>query len=432
MPLRYNIERHLKDINKKQEIYRLTPCLLFLLFFVVFSFSKDVCAQTKIAEVCFTCHTKIKDGLAQKYVHFPFKQGKCDSCHDLHASDHKGLMKDKINSVCISCHSGIENIIKKGKMHGALKAGNCTDCHYAHSGDIKNLLVRTQDKICWNCHENIRDQLKFPYAHVPFNKAECSSCHNAHGSIENYMFIGEPRKVCSSCHSPRCNVKGVSISAFTKDMDCTSCHSGHNSKTKGLFGPYGHSMFLEKSCESCHNPVVPGKRLTTIEKGENLCFMCHPKETTEFRDGDIHLTFRQNPCTLCHVYHASKKRTYMIDETYACLTCHDTIEKKTGFMQKKFKVVKKTVIKDNKCYECHKPGHSIQPQYMKGDRITVCARCHTEQHRVSHPIGKNVIDPRNGQDMHCMSCHSMHSAGAEFMLTHERRRALCIQCHKFY
>jgi predicted CXXCH cytochrome family protein len=60
----------------------------------------------------------------------------------------------------------------------------------------------------------------------------------------------------------------------------------------------------------------------------------------------------------------------------------------------------------------------------------MCARCHESQHKITHPLGDDVIDVRNGEPVTCISCHSMHSAKADYMLTHEKDRAICIQCHK--
>ena len=423
-----------QNTGQRAKIIAIGLCLMLFASSLLIIFEKNTFAQTglkaKVPDLCYNCHTALKESLRHKFVHFPFKQGKCQSCHDLHASDNKGMIKEKINAVCIDCHKSVGDLMKKGKVHGAIKNGICTDCHKAHSGEFKNLLIMTEDKLCFKCHENIMGQMKKPHSHTPFAKADCSSCHNAHASTESNMFVASPNKVCKSCHAPRCKAGGVSISAITTNMDCVSCHTGHNSDVKGLLGPYGHPAFLKKACTECHNPIGSDKRITTKMEGEKLCFSCHPKEKIQFKDGDVHGSFSKNPCTLCHNYHASTKNNFTVEESDVCLTCHDSIEKKTSFMIKKLKGIKKTIVKDRKCFECHKPMHSMQQYSLVADKIQTCSRCHAEQHRISHPMGQGVLDVRSGRDMDCMSCHSMHDAGAEFMLTHDRRRALCIQCHK--
>ncbi len=421
-------------IDKIAKIAGIGLCLLLFAGSLLIVFEEDAFPQTglkaKVPELCYNCHTTLRDSLKDRFVHFPFKQGRCESCHDIHASNNKGMIKEKVNTICIDCHRAVGDLMKKGRIHGALKDGVCTDCHKAHSSEFKNLLTVTEDKICFKCHEALQTQMNKTHKHAPFAKAECSSCHNAHASTEGNMFVAPPNKVCKGCHAPRCKAGGVSISAITANMDCVSCHTGHNSDIKGLLGPFGHQAFLKKACTECHNPITADKKITTKLEGQELCFSCHPKDKIQFKSGDVHGGFEKNPCTLCHNYHASKKTSLTVEESDVCLTCHDSIEKKTVFMIKKLKGIKKSIIKDRKSFACHKPMHSLEEYSLVADKMQTCANCHAEQHRVAHPMGKGVLDIRSGRDMDCMSCHSMHNAGAEFMLTHDRKRALCIQCHK--
>jgi predicted CXXCH cytochrome family protein len=99
-------------------------------------------------------------------------------------------------------------------------------------------------------------------------------------------------------------------------------------------------------------------------------------------------------------------------------------------MEKALRTIRCVPVKDRKCFECHIPPHSNNPLYFKADSIETCARCHVQEHKVAHPMGKDAIDPRNGQPITCITCHSMHSSKAEFMLIYDRKRQLCIQCHK--
>ena len=99
-------------------------------------------------------------------------------------------------------------------------------------------------------------------------------------------------------------------------------------------------------------------------------------------------------------------------------------------MEKTLKSIKCAPVKDRACFDCHIPMHSDRPLNYRADGIDMCARCHETQHKITHPLGKDVIDPRDGGQLTCLSCHSMHAARDEFLLTHDRNRALCIQCHK--
>jgi predicted CXXCH cytochrome family protein len=413
---------------------RLLTLTLTLTFLAIFSWSGFANAQGELKEtvpdLCYKCHTKLKESLSRGDVHFPFKDGKCMACHDAHTSDMKGLVKEDINSLCLSCHDGIKKSLKKDFVHYALKKGLCTDCHYAHSGENKYLLVKSQKEICWSCHEPLKDQLTRSNVHAPFKGGECSSCHNPHASSEENQILESPNKLCKKCNAPRCKAGGVSITFATDKMDCSTCHGGHSSSVKGLLGPYGHKSFMDEKCEQCHNPIVADRGITTKITGNELCFSCHKKDPAKFKENDIHGSEAKGGCGMCHSYHASKKKDLTVRESGLCFKCHEITEKKTALMEKALKTIRCVPLKDRKCFECHIPPHSNNPLYFRSDSILTCARCHTEQHKVVHPLGKDAIDPRNGQPMTCITCHSMHSAKAEFMLIYDRKRQLCIQCHK--
>ncbi len=414
----------------------ISPVALFVAIFAAsfLSFIHIAHAQSglrsQVPDLCYRCHADMKKGLSDSSVHSPFKEGKCTSCHNAHVSNMKGLVKEEINPLCLSCHNDIKKLMEKANVHGALRDGVCTDCHFAHSGKNKRLLVSAQKDLCWTCHENLKEEFKRPYTHAPFNGGQCSSCHNSHASTENYQMVTAPKKLCQECHRPGCNAGGASISAITKNMDCIRCHTGHNSDAKGLLGPFGHKSFLEESCGNCHNPIAAGRSITTRVEGSGLCFQCHEKNPDNFRDSDVHGQGMKNPCTLCHEYHAAKNQNLTVRESDVCLTCHAATEKRISFMIKALKSIKCAPVKNRECFDCHKPLHSKQPYYFKGGPIDACTSCHTSEHRVSHPVGEGVLDPRDGQTVTCVTCHSMHDARAEFMLKFDRKRELCIQCHK--
>ena len=91
-------------------------------------------------------------------------------------------------------------------------------------------------------------------------------------------------------------------------MDCTSCHSGHSSDDKGNLGPYGHTVFLENKCETCHGQILVPKDIAPKIDNEDLCYACHKKDDPKytFIEDDVHvkdLKNRKNSCTLCHDHH---------------------------------------------------------------------------------------------------------------------------------
>lgn len=409
-------------------------CLLYLV--LLFAYSEVGHAKINLRaqepDLCYSCHKGLKNELAGTSVHSPFREGNCSVCHNVHASKHRGLVREDINELCYKCHADLEKRIKETKMHGAIRDGKCTDCHNAHSSKNRFLLVNAEKEICFNCHKDLRGQINKITIHSPFNNGECSACHNAHASREDNLLSAPSNQVCQKCHAPRCNVDGVSITNSTSKMECVSCHTGHNSNTKGLLGPYGHPDFLDEKCMSCHKPFQKGKAIETVMEGKELCFKCHVKDPARFHDDDIHATFQENSCVMCHNYHASNKPNMTVNESSVCLQCHGDIDMRIARMTKRLKGIRCAPVKSRRCFECHVPMHSLRPWYFKEDAdvIKTCVRCHKKQHRVTHPLGDGVIDPRNGEVITCKTCHSMHDAQAQFMLRFDRERELCIQCHK--
>jgi predicted CXXCH cytochrome family protein len=392
----------------------------------------EIRLKGKVPDLCFDCHKELRENLSDQYVHFMFRQGKCIACHNSHVSKIKGLMIDEINTLCLGCHEDMKRSIETTNVHSALREYDCTKCHYAHSGRNKSLLVKTEKELCLGCHEDLNRQLNDPYICKPFKEGKCSLCHNAHASSEDNLLIAEPAKLCKECHWPKCKAGEVSIASVIVDVECTTCHSGHGSVYKGVLGPFGHTAFLEERCDECHNPIKDERKISTKIEGEDLCFECHKRATAKYKyiSNDIHVKDAKNPCIVCHDYHASDNKNLTKNESRLCNRCHESVEKRTAAMERALRSIKCKPVKERRCFECHIPTHSDRPFDYRADENLLCARCHAAQHKITHPIGVDVIDPRNGQPVTCNSCHSSHSANAEFMLTHDRKRALCIQCHK--
>jgi predicted CXXCH cytochrome family protein len=421
-------------IKAQGSAFRILTLTLTLTFLFIFVWSGIANAQgnlkAAVPDLCYKCHVKLKESLSRPHVHFPFKEGKCISCHNAHTSDIKVLIREDINTLCLSCHDGIDKALKKEYVHYAIKKGKCTDCHYPHSGENAHLLVKPQKDICWTCHESLKEQLKKSVVHSPFKEGACASCHNPHASSFEDQILDDPKTLCKNCHAPKCKVGDVSITFATEKKDCRDCHGGHASDSRGILGPYGHSFFIKENCNQCHNPFAPDTKITVKIEGRDLCLSCHKKDQIKLKENDVHGSDAQGGCAMCHSYHASKRKNLTVKEEGLCIKCHEKTERSTTLMEKALRKIRCVPVKDRKCFECHIPPHSTNPLYFKVDSIQTCSRCHVEQHKVAHPMGKDALDPRNGQPITCITCHSMHSSKAEFMLYYDSKRQLCIQCHK--
>jgi predicted CXXCH cytochrome family protein len=410
--------------------------LVALIIIILFLF--PVKARGKIqlwkdeASTCFQCHQDMEAKLSDRYVHFPFKEGKCTACHDVHASRYEGLLRNEVNLLCLRCHKGLKKDMRDMKVHGALREGICTDCHTPHSSNNVYILLKPERELCFKCHKALKAEKV--YKHAPFNRGECSSCHTAHVSLEENLLKAEPNSICKKCHKPGCKMKEVSIVRYTKDMNCTGCHTGHNTDNQGLLGPYGHPDFLKRNCEACHQVKAKEGKVLTKQEGSSLCYNCHRKLPSLFHEEDIHGTFQDNPCSMCHNHHASNKKNLTVNEKALCISCHGDVDQSINYMTRRLKGIRCVPVKNRECFKCHAPFHTDRPYYFKEDSniIPTCATCHEREHKVAHPMGEGVTDPRDGSTVTCESCHSMHAARAEFMLQFDRSRELCIQCHKMY
>jgi len=428
-----NVQRGMRTLKAMKLLLSL---LIVIMVMTLSDYAERADAKIKlkanIPDLCYKCHEGLKKQLGDPYVHVLFKQGKCISCHNSHVGEMDNLLYGKTNTVCLSCHSAIKKLVDNGFVHNVIRRGSCSDCHQAHSSRYDNLLTKKEKDLCTECHEEVKQKEGLAYACNTFKKGLCSACHDSHASPEDNLLRTKAAVLCKTCHKPQCRAGDVSISSITANLDCTSCHSGHGSDKKGVLGPYGHEMFLDKNCDGCHNPIQANKKITVRVSGDRLCLDCHQKNdiTYRYKRDNVHVQDVKNPCVICHNFHASDKKNLTKSEPSVCLGCHETIEKRTLAMEKKLRTQECSPIRTRQCFECHIPIHSDQPLNFRAEPIDMCARCHKAEHSTTHPVGNNVIDPRNNQAVTCISCHSMHSARADYMLTHDRNRALCIQCHK--
>jgi predicted CXXCH cytochrome family protein len=193
-------------------------------------------------------------------------------------------------------------------------------------------------------------------------------------------------------------------------MDCVSCHSGHSSDSKGLLGPYGHADFLAKKCEQCHQPVAENRPIKTKVPVKELCLSCHKLAPAKLNEGGAHSGEGKKDCVMCHTPHASGMKTYTTREEGLCGTCHQSTLKRIALMQKTLKRLKCIPVRDRKCFECHTPMHSKEKFYFRGDAMQMCSRCHSAQHKITHPLGEGVLDPRTNQ---VITCHLSQPAFCE-------------------
>jgi len=227
----------------------------------------------------------------KKYRHKPAEKS-CDECHEAHTSKYKNLLRreDANLKLCLDCHKKLKGHkdlkawINNAKFkHGAVfdTQSKCLECHDVHASDHKNILKKEQVDMCLTCHDkevkatgggmlmNIKEHLEeHPNWHGPIKNAEkeggCAACHDPHGS-DNFSilrksftknFYGDFDKkdfFCFECHKNDKIKERITTKTGFRDGDvnlhfvhvsdrkgrtCRACHDEHASKYSHLIRDY--------------------------------------------------------------------------------------------------------------------------------------------------------------------------------------------------
>ncbi len=397
----------------------------------VCSFPGEVLAARSAADLCYGCHGQLRKEFAKKTVHDPVRKGRCTACHDPHTSNQDKFLKDRVNNLCLGCHTKLAQEMTRGHVHSLLLRDKCIACHNPHATALDKLLAKEPNTLCLDCHDSVKKQLAFAYPLPPFKEGKCLSCHRPHVAAEEGLVRERSNQLCQACHGIKCKHKGVSLAFALKKADCTDCHNPHASEKKGVFNSVAHKAFVSQDCEQCHDSIVEGKPLTTKLPGQALCFSCHADAKKMLTKAYVHANSGAKSCTTCHNPHAARQKNLVWkNERWLCVSCHSDTERRQKSSLDKQKGTKCTAVIQGKCSQCHEPHAADGPRYLKGDGVDVCAACHTREHSISHPLRDKAIDPRTNQPMYCTTCHGIHSAENKFLLYFDRKKELCIQCHK--
>lgn len=189
-------------------------------------------AATVSQQVCARCHvTSHQQNMLESNVHLD-NDINCTACHQIHGSEHVGLLKNKEVDLCLDCHSDVRGQFSYPYRH-PVKDGmvKCSECHTNLDVDRTRVAVTNMDNACFSCHMEF--QGPFPYQHgaaIHYSTEEgsCMSCHEPHGSHLPRMlkqpYEGPHYPLCSQCHS----VPGHNFNTFHgtawAGVSCSDCH----------------------------------------------------------------------------------------------------------------------------------------------------------------------------------------------------------------
>jgi len=386
---------------------RLTTILSLMLF--LFLAAPEI---SPAAIDCFTCHDR--ETFQRKVKHPPAAEGECTTCHNPHVARYKGLLQKQVKDLCYSCHTDAAISQVQGVVHKPVEEGQCLGCHNPHASDEAALLNKRSSETCFTCHAEMPKQFK--HTHSPYAKGQCSSCHYPHQSANNYLLVKAPEKLCLTCHSSQ-SVQQKHPNYPAEVKNCGSCHNPHGSDRVALIRNVLHEPYAA-GCNDCHT----GKG---VPVGIKTCLECHEEVEKQMSSSHNHLIkYGRNGCIACHSPHTGNDKSLLKGkEVYICGTCHEDTFKRNIAARFKHQ-------KTESCMDCHTPHGSNEPVMARAPINTVCARCHKRHSEFTHPIGETVYDPRTGQMMTCISCHSTKGTEYTTHLRFEGSRPLCVQCHR--
>ncbi len=378
----------------------------------------DGSAMASTASLCAGCHTE--SGVFQTFstTHVPVEKGDCVSCHDPHAARAAGLLRDDVTVVCTECHDGI---LTGGGGHRPVDEGDCLACHLPHGGSASGLLIRPGEALCFECHTSLKERLESSVPHRPVAEGRCTVCHDPHGNGRSSLVKGDVASLCLECHSgDTAGFKSAHSGFDVSRSDCTTCHDPHlaESEEAKFMRPVRHGPFASGDCAQCH--LGEGKAEHAAVPG--LCLNCHKDYTDKAAGDGVHAALMtERSCLECHAPHAGFEGLRIrASQSETCFRCHD----RKAFQGEH---VHKPVTEN--CSNCHDPHRSEQDALLMAPLRDLCLGCHEETGQHTHPVGVGSVDPRTGGPMTCVSCHNPHASEHDGILTHDKSRDLCIQCH---
>jgi len=127
-----------------------------------------------------------REGRKVVSFHKPYREGKCERCHNTKASN---TLTDKKKDLCFKCHK--ESDFTGKYVHGPVAAGKCLTCHLPHESSNKALLVSVKKDLCFACH-NEQDIVKIK-KHLGYE--DCLKCHLPHVGDNNYFLKSDNSKL---------------------------------------------------------------------------------------------------------------------------------------------------------------------------------------------------------------------------------------------
>ncbi|MEN8147120.1 MAG: cytochrome c3 family protein [Campylobacterota bacterium] len=170
---------------------------------------------------CYQCHMMIT---VKQHAHAPAVNWLCTSCHngetgvfnDDDANLSKYTVPDPIAPVCLKCHDKQEKLWKTKRFdHEPADSGRCNKCHNSHASDSAFYLRKPTWELCTGCH---KDKVEGRHIVKTFSR----SMHPTHG-VKDPSRKGKDLS-CISCHNPHVSNAPFLLQSETVMGLCSRCH----------------------------------------------------------------------------------------------------------------------------------------------------------------------------------------------------------------
>lgn len=377
-------------------------------------------------EACLSCHEDLSSQISAPVEHPPARERACTVCHNPHVARFQGLLRERPGPLCLSCHDAVREEMGRTTVHAPVEDGRCSDCHEPHGGRHEGLLSTPGSSLCAACHGEVATWAGRSVQHPPSSEGECGLCHEPHGSDPPGLLRESWEPLCGTCHPVDSSFREAHQQYPVERSACGQCHDPHASARPGLLRESLHPPFADGDCLGCHalpgspEPFRPARELA------DLCGTCHEAQVGDLRDLPFpHVGGDGGGCTRCHNPHTADGQTLLrAPLADLCRSCHDPGGAASGGEGRYLS------HGGADCTICHSPHGGERPLLLSSGSVEMCAGCHEPQHTVSHPLGEESRDPRNGAPMTCLSCHAVHDAPYPKYLHRSADRELCVPCHR--
>lgn len=124
--------------------------------------------------------------------------------------------------------AAVEVAAPQPSAHPPFKQRRCELCH---NRQMSNALIVEKHKLCGICHT--ADMFDGPFKHGPVASSQCYACHDPHQSKFPNLLFDLGSTVCAKCHTEE-TVQGMDLHRSEQGEECLNCHRPHVAEKRYL------------------------------------------------------------------------------------------------------------------------------------------------------------------------------------------------------